>query len=353
MPSVLWWGRFDPNYSRNRILRQLLVEQGWVITDFHPLISRLGDYQAALRAMPRPDAVWVPCFRQRDVRAAARWAKKQRVPLIFDPLISAYDKQVDERRKLSAHGGRARQLLYWERGLFNLADRVIADTWAHADYFQHVLDVPRDKISVLMVGAEPSLFKPCARLAGEERVGKLFEVLFYGSFLPLQGPDFIVEAARICRSEPIRWTMLGDGPLRPACERQASDLSQVRFEPWVDYSNLPSRICQADLLLGVFGTTPKAGRVVPNKVYQALACARPLVTRHSTAYPEGLLQSESGIVFVPPGDSAALAAAVSGLLDSATELASLGQRAACASEQWFSVRAIGSALEKILSETVR
>jgi hypothetical protein len=83
--TVLWWGRFDPDYSRNRVLRQQLGELGWSIRDFRPLISRFATAEAALRRIPAPDLVWIPCFRQRDAAAAISWAKPREVPVLFDP----------------------------------------------------------------------------------------------------------------------------------------------------------------------------------------------------------------------------------------------------------------------------
>jgi glycosyltransferase involved in cell wall biosynthesis len=337
--TVLWWGRFETGYSRNRILREQLPRLGWEVLDFRPLISSFGDIEARWRGIPAPHLVWVPCFRQRDLAAASRWAASRGLPVVFDPLISAYDKQVDERGKLDQDSTRARRLLAWERGLFQRADLVLADTPVHADYFAQVLEVPRHKLAVVYVGAEASLFTPDP--VSPEKPDTPLEALFYGSFLPLQGPDIVVEAARLYRGPPVQWTLLGQGPLRPSCEAQASGLANVRFEDWMPYDTLPARIRKARILLGVFGTTPKAGRVIPNKVFQALACGRPVVTRDAAAYPAELAGVDnSGLVWTPAGDAQSLADRVAALASQPERVQALSRAAVETSQRFFSESAV-------------
>ena len=306
--TVLWWGRFDPDYSRNRVLRKLLRELGWTIRDFRPLLSRYAGVEAAFRRVPTPDLVWIPCFRQRDAAAAIAWARARGIPILFDPLISAWDKQVFERGKFAEDSAEARALLDWEGGFFAGVDMVVADTTPHAAFFAERFGLAADRLAVIGVGAEESLFQPAPPDFAHQ--GPV-EILFYGSFIGLQGPEVIVEAARLYDGPPVSWHLLGAGPLLQDCEAAAQGLDNVCFEPWIDYARLPARIQEADILLGVFGASEKAGRVIPNKVYQALACGRPVITRRSAAYPDDLDRPDSGIAFIPPGDPDALAKAVS------------------------------------------
>lgn len=348
VPSVLWWGRFDPDYSRNRVLRKQFAELGWRVSDFQPKFAQVGDWEAKLHRIAKPDLVWVPCFRQRDLLAASRWARRQGVPLIFDPLISAYDKQVDERGKLDAAGSRARRLLAWERALFQRADRVIADTPAHADYFAQVLGIQREKVDVIYVGAEEALFRPGQQPRKNPQAP--VEALFYGSFIPLQGAQVVVDAAMLYKGPQVKWVLLGQGPLRSVCEARARGNDAISFEDWLPYGELPERIRRADILLGVFGTTPKAGRVIPNKVFQSLACGKTVVTRSALSYPEELLAGENGgLEWVPAGDAQALADKVAALAGDPAGLRELGEAAAATSRQYFSEAAVRRQLEKALA----
>jgi len=310
--TILWWGRFDPDYSRNRILLQILAESGWRVIFFRPRFSHFGDLEIALKGLERPDLVWVPCFRQRDIAAASRFCRRQNLPLLVDPLISAYDKQVFEREKFSEASRSARSLLAWEQQRLALADCVLVDTQGHAAFFHEVLKVAEKKIVVVPVGAEEGLFQPSELPA--HPTGDPLEVLFYGSFISLQGPQFIVEAARRYQGPPVIWHLVGSGPLLKECHELASGLKNVVFEGWVDYLRLPERIARADILLGIFGASAKAARVIPNKVYQAAASGRPVVTLRSTAYPTALLNLEnSGFSWVPAADPDAIANAVAHL----------------------------------------
>lgn len=348
MPRMLWWGRFDPGYSRNRVLRSLLPGLGWEIVDFHPRFGALADVEARLRRLAKPDLVWVPCFRQRDLAAASRWARRQGVPLLFDPLISAYDKQVFERRKYPPHGRQARRLHRWEQSLFSRADILLADTQAHADYFSEEFGIPPARVKVVYVGAEEPLFHPAPM--PDHADGSPLEALFYGSFIQLQAPQFIVEAARRYDGPPVHWTLLGTGPLRAECERLARGLDTVRFEDPVPYAQLPARIHRADILLGVFDAGAKAGRVIPNKVFQALACGRPVVTRRSAAYPEAAGKAgDAGLVRVEPASPGDLARAVAQLALRLRSDSSPGRQAADFYREAFSEAVVAGQLQDAMA----
>lgn len=344
--KILWWGHFDADYSRNRVLRGILKRQGWQVLDFHPKLSRWADFQTLVSRVPSVDLVWVPCFRQRDLAAAVRWGRRKNIPVVFDPLISAYDKQVFEREKFSAESRNAAKLLRWEQSLFQSVDFVVADTWEHASFFQEVLGVDSNKLAVVPVGAEEDLFKPVENVTPAKSIPT---VLFYGSFLNLQGPEVIIEAARLYSGPPVVWNLLGNGPLLDECRTRAQGLDNVIFLPWVEYEKLPSIIHQADVLLGVFGVTPKAGRVIPNKVFQSLACGKPLITRSAPAYPDIFNNNDNlGISWVAPGESQQLADKVAELVTDRAKLLKAGSQARRTYEMHFSMQSISASLMSVL-----
>lgn len=346
---ILFWGRFNPGYSRNRVVREALREEGFEIVDFHPHISRLGDIEARLRGVAKPDIVWVPCFRLRDLPAASRWARSKGVPLVFDPLISAYQKQVFERRKFSENSVRARRLLAHERVCFAKADAVVADTCCHSAFYRDVLGVDGKKLHIVHVGASKEFKAAPPRNRAE---GSTCNVLFYGSFIPLHGVKTVVNAAKLTRGEPICWTLLGDGPEKGACVKCAEGMGNIRFEDPIPYERLCDRIHEADVLLGIFGDTAQASRVMPNKFFQALASGRPVVTRQSDAYPENVAQSHA-VIFVCPNDANALADAVRSLAGDKRRLDVASKEARRLFDTEFSLAAVRRQILEVLTNCLR
>ncbi len=308
--KVLFWGRFDPGYSRNRVSEALFRELGWDVAEFFvKWFPKFGDWEAAVRGLgrrPLPDLVWVPVCRQRDVLAACRWAHRRGVKALFDPMISAWDKKVLEQRKWRADEPRAKRLLARETAMMNAPDMVTWDTSCHLEFCARTFGVPRERLRVLLTGTDETVFRP---QAGAAPSGGPFRVLYHGAYLPLHGTEYIVEAARLTEGEGIQWDFLGWGAYKAATEAKAAGISNVRFLDKVPYVDVPKVICAHDVVLGVFGTTEKAARVIGNKVYECMACARPTVNEFCTGYPPEAKGCRA-IKFVPPGDARAIADAV-------------------------------------------
>ena len=158
--------------------------------------------------------------------------------------------------------------------------------------------LPDERLAVCFVGAEERLFRPGWQPA------ETFHALFVGKLIPLHGLETILAAARLAPEIPFR--VVGSGQLDPLLLERPPN---VEWVDWVDYEHLPEENQRAGCALGVFGTSAKAARVIPNKAFQALACGTPLVTGDTPAARELLRDGESALL-VPPGDPEALVAAV-------------------------------------------
>ena len=232
-----------------------------------------------------------------DLPAARRAAHGR--PVLFNPLVSLADTLVGDRARFRPGSVAARVLGAVDRRAFRSADLVVADTNAQARFFAELAGL--EDVAVCFVGAEERVFGPGWQLP--ER----FDVLFVGKLIPLQGVETIIAAARL--ASEIVFRIVGSGQLAPLLTDRPANVEHV---PWVEYERLPDELRRAGCALGIFGTTAKAQRVIPNKAFQAIACGVPLVTADTPASRE-LLSAGENALLVPPGDPQALASAVTRL----------------------------------------
>jgi glycosyltransferase involved in cell wall biosynthesis len=122
--------------------------------------------------------------------------------------------------------------------------------------------------------------------------------------------------------------LIGDGQLGGWLQGELarSRPPGLEREHWVPYESLGHELAGSAICLGIFGTSAKAARVIPNKVYQAMAVGRPVVTADTAAVREVLTDGDSALL-VPPGDAEALADAMRRLGDDPGLRARLGASA--------------------------
>jgi glycosyltransferase involved in cell wall biosynthesis len=329
---VLYFGTYERDYPRNAQVISALRRAGVEVIERHVPVweGRRDNWGAqagtALRLMlaearllrPRRatyDVVLVGYPGHFDMPAARRAAGGR--PLVFNPLVSLHDTLVGDRERYEGRSLAARILEAVDRKALQLADLVVADTRANGDFLAELGEIPRSKVEVCFVGAEDRLFH-----AGP-RPEEPFRALFVGKLIPLHGVDLILDAARIAPEIPFR--VIGSGQLQHLLDDRPEN---VEWVPWVNYEDLPRELWGAGCALGIFASSPKTMRVIPNKAYQALACATPLVTADTPSARE-LLAHERDCLLVPAGDPQALAGAVKRLAgdpDLAQALGAAGRR---------------------------
>jgi glycosyltransferase involved in cell wall biosynthesis len=310
---VVYFGTYERRYPRNAQVISCLRRVGVGVVERHEpvwerreqkwsagasFLPQLALAQARLLAkgVPDADAVIVGYPGHLDLVAARRAAGRR--PVVFNPLVSLADTLVADRGRFRPSSLPARVLQAIDRRALRAADLVVADTRANADFLAELAGLPAERIAVCFVGAEERVFKPGWAPA------EPFTALFVGKLIPLHGIETILAAAR--RAPEVHFRVIGSGQLE---DRLRSRPANVEWTPWVEYERLAEELHRAGCALGIFGTSAKARRVIPNKAFQALACGVPLVTGDTPGARELLRDGESALL-VPPGDAAALAAAV-------------------------------------------
>jgi len=277
-----------------------------------------------------------------------RWLlRRQRTPMVFAPLVTVTETLVDDRGVFAATSLRGRLARALDTMSLAAATRVVIDAEAHRRYLIDTFGLHPERVVTWYLGADHTAFKPTPF---PERAGTV-RVVFYGTFLPLHGAHTILGAAARLRDHPgIEWLLVGDGPERPACLAQAGAAGAARmdFRDWVAYDALGEMIAEADICLGIFGVTPKAQMVIPNKVFQAAMVGRPVITADTPAIREIFTHGETAWL-CPPGDPEALADAVATLAADPVLRRRLGRQAAALMAARFSVAEQGRRLAEILS----
>lgn len=339
LPRTHVWGTYDTSKPRTRLILQALRDAGLVSRTTHvevwdgvvdksqlrgaralastawKWLSAYGTLARGLFAADDDDVVFIGYLGQLDVLLAWPLCRWRAQPIVWDAFISLYDTVVHDRKMVGEGHVVAKALWAWEYLACRAADVVVLDTEAHAVWFRRTFHLDDDATAVVFVGAEGGAF--AARdddhaAADDVDDTEPLRVVFYGQFIPLHGIATIVEAARLSDPARVQWVIIGSGQESARIQAMLDEkpVPNLQWIAWVEYEQLRAHIAAADVCLGIFGDSDKAGRVIPNKVFQILSVGAPLVTRDSPGIRELLDDDDEGVTFVPPADPAALLQAV-------------------------------------------
>lgn len=320
LAGVCFFGGYADDYPRSVVIKRGVEALGIPVyscrtSPRRKIFSRYAGLIARYLKMPKDFSIlFVPEFRHKDVPLARVLALLSGKRLVFDPLVSRYETKIIDRGDA---GARSFQSWYNRRIdwlALKLPHLVLADTEAHAAHYR--AEFGAKNIAVLPVGFDDTVFASPAALEKTHARGGGRTVLFFGSYVPLHGAETIVDAAiELRRRSDIRFKMIGGGQTFGAARERAESagLDTLEFVPRIPYGELPRHIEEAGICLGIFGTTEKALRVIPNKVYQCLAMRKPVITADSPAIREYFADGEH-LFTVPAGDSKALADKISYLI---------------------------------------
>lgn len=239
------------------------------------------------------------------------WKFRKNV-VIIDFFISMFDTLCNDRKRFRPDSIAGRLLHRIDAFTLSQAATVICDTNAHGEYFADEFGCDSNRLKTLYLEADSSVYYPRESVKPAHIQDK-FVVLYFGSILPLQGVDVVLDAyARLMDNPDIYMYCIG--PVKSKAIPQASNIEYIE---WLSQEELAQYISYADLCLaGHFNADiDKAKRTIPGKAYIYSAMNKPMILGDNPANHELYDSSENfcfhnDIQFVEMGNSHALADAI-------------------------------------------
>lgn len=289
--TVCYFGIYDPTNTRNRELIKGLKENNVEVVECQVEASEKYKYWKLFkkhRKIKNYDFMIVG-FPGHTVMPLARVICRK--PIVFDLLVSLYDAIILDRKTHSRFSPQA--LKYWLLDWLSakLADVVILESNKYIKYFINKFRIKKKKFRRVLLPADDSIFYPrdC------EKSTDKFLVLFQGTYLPLQGVEYIIRAAKLLEKQGIQFNIIGKiKEYQPVIDLvQALNINNVNFIDFMPQKELAEHIAQADVCLGFFGNVPRAQMCGAFKISDALSMKKPLITADTASIREFLKDGQS------------------------------------------------------------
>lgn len=218
-----------------------------------------------------------------------------------------------------------------EHKLYRKAARITATTEAFCQDIRDRVPEVGERLVHVPNGTLDDIFSPARGDAGlRDRLGMgdKFVVTYAGLFGIAQDLSTVLAAAERLNDNPsIEFLLIGEGPEKEKLmsESKRRSLNRLRFLAQVPLHESAHYLNASDALLVPLAPDPIFDMFVPSKLYDALACAKPVILSVN-GEARAILERAGAGVFVEPGNPDALAATILQMSKTPDQARAMGAR---------------------------
>ncbi len=202
------------------------------------------------------------------------------------------------------------RLLEWlERRMYLAADHIVAVGEGYKDRIVEKAPVA-DRVSVIMNGVDLNKFSPddvCGIETFRQQwgLGDRFVCSYVGTIGMAHGLEVVLEAAEQLRASgrrDVAFLLVGDGARRDELEAATAERG---LSDWVKFTGrqpremMPTVLAASDACLVHLRATELFGTVIPSKIFETMAMARPIIMGVRGEALDIVMNAEAGIEMQP------------------------------------------------------
>lgn len=299
--TILYFGIFDPDFSRNKIYADGLRRRGYeviILCDRSPGLLKFWRLYRKHRLLRGKYDVMIVGFPGYIVAPFARLITSK--PIIYDALCSFHETQIISRDAYRGNPFRTPYVRTVDAFANRSADRILVETERQKAYFSGRLRVPTEKLVVTYTGADDSIFQADASVRKRER----FTAIFRGRITREAGAVHVLRAAKLLEGAGIDFIIIGFGWAKAMSEFDAAmdelkpaNVRHIRGP--VPAAELPKLMLECHASLGQFGTNERLDRTIPHKAFESMALGLPYVTARAAGVREVMTDGKDCLMVHP------------------------------------------------------
>ncbi|GHO82748.1 glycosyltransferase family 4 protein [Dictyobacter formicarum] len=210
--------------------------------------------------------------------------------------------------------------------------------------------LPANHIFVLTNGVDCTKFHPLPQAQAQTELGwdDRFTVLYAGSHGPSHGLSVVLDTAEhLLEHKDIRFVLAGNGAEKEelVTEAQRRGLHNIVFLEPQPHDRIPLLLAASDACLALAHKAILFQGVLPAKMYEAMACARPIVLAVDGEACKIAVHDAGSAIYAKPENPVSFASAILFLRDHPEEAARLGEQGRTFVEKRFDHRLLAATLD--------